>query len=35
MANGQTVSRWISPQLDAMYASGRMPALLPAMGETS
>lgn len=34
MADGSTVSAWLEPQLDAMYASGRMPALLPAIGGT-
>lgn len=32
MADGRSVGEWITPQLDAMYASGRMPALLPAAG---
>ncbi len=30
MADGSTVGEWIQPQLVTMYASGRMPALLPA-----
>lgn len=28
MADGGTVDRWIKPQLDAMYKSGKMPKLL-------
>lgn len=35
MANGETVGRWLSPQLQEMYANGRMPALLPGIGETT
>jgi len=35
MADGATIGEWIQPQLEAMYASGRMPALLPGMGETT
>lgn len=35
MANGQTVGAWVQPQLEAMYGSGRMPALLPAHEESS
>ena len=34
MANGETVGQWVKPQLAEMYSNGRMPALLPAMGET-
>ena len=30
MADGTTVGAWIQPQLETMYSSGRMPALLPA-----
>lgn len=30
MANGETVGAWVQPQLEEMYASGRMPRLLPA-----
>lgn len=29
MANGQTLGTWVAPQLETMYASGRMPLLLP------
>lgn len=35
MADGQTVARWLQPQLNAMYASGSMPKMLPGLGETS
>jgi hypothetical protein len=34
LANGQTVGHWLAPQLESMYANGRMPALLPGLGET-
>ena len=34
MADGNTVSVWLAPQLDSMYSTGRMPALLPGIGET-
>lgn len=34
MADGSTVGTWLRPQLDAMYSNGRMPALLPGIGET-
>lgn len=34
MADGSTVGAWLRPQLEAMYQSGRMPALLPGIGET-
>ncbi len=34
MANGETVGAWLRPQLETMYSSGRMPALLPGVGET-
>jgi hypothetical protein len=30
LANNQTVDEWLSPQLDEIYQSGRMPPLLPA-----
>lgn len=29
LPNGQTVGQWMSPQLEAIYASGKMPPLLP------
>ena len=32
LANGETVSSWIRPQLEEMYSTGRMPLLLPAAG---
>lgn len=35
MADGSTIGEWIQPQLEAMYTSGHMPALLPGMGETT
>ncbi len=34
MADGTTVGTWLTPQLNAMYSTGRMPALLPGIGET-
>ena len=34
MPNGQTVGEYIRPQLEAAYASGTMPKLLPGIGET-
>lgn len=33
MADGSTVGQWMQPQLETMYSSGRMPALLPAGGD--
>jgi hypothetical protein len=35
MADGSTVGAWLRPQLASMYANGRMPALLPGIGETT
>ncbi len=32
MANNQTVKEWVNPQLEEMYASGKMPPLLPGLG---
>lgn len=32
MADGSTVGQWVAPQLEDMYASGRMPRLLPGPG---
>lgn len=32
LANGQTMSEWAGPQINAMYESGRMPPLLPGLG---
>ncbi len=29
LPDGRTVSEWLAPQLDAVYGSGQMPALLP------
>lgn len=29
LPNGQTAGEWLAPQVDAAYATGRMPALLP------
>jgi hypothetical protein len=34
MADGTTVGDWVQPQIDTMYATGRMPKLLPGLGET-
>lgn len=35
MADGQTIGEWVAPQLESMYATGRMPLLLPGLGESS
>lgn len=35
MADGSTVGRWMAPQLDGMYKTGKMPALLPGAGQAS
>lgn len=35
MADGGTVGEWLQPQLETMYATGKMPQLLPGRGETS
>lgn len=35
MADGKTVGTWLRPQLETMYSNGRMPALLPGIGETT
>ena len=29
LPNGQTAGEWLAPQIEAVYQSGRMPALLP------
>ena len=29
LPSGATVGEWVGPQLDAVYGSGEMPALLP------
>jgi hypothetical protein len=34
LPDGKTVGEWIAPQLDAAYADGRMPKILPGLGET-
>lgn len=34
MADGSTVGAWLQPQLESMYATGRMPKLLPGLGES-
>ena len=34
MADGRSVGQWLGPQLEEMYSTGRMPAMLPAFGET-
>lgn len=31
MANGKTVGEWATPQIEAMYETGQMPALLPGL----
>lgn len=31
MADGQTIGEWVAPQLESMYATGRMPRLLPGL----
>lgn len=30
LPNGQTVGQWMAPQIEAAYANGRMPPMLPA-----
>jgi hypothetical protein len=35
MADGSTVGAWLQPQLQSMYATGAMPALIPGAGGTS
>jgi hypothetical protein len=35
LPDGQTVGEFLSPQIEAAYSSGRMPPLLPGIGETS
>lgn len=32
LPDGQTVGRWLAPQLDDVYEHGTMPSLLPALG---
>lgn len=34
MSDGRTVSEWALPQVELMYQTGKMPALLPGIGET-
>lgn len=33
LANGQTMAEWATPQIEAMYQTNRMPALLPGLGD--
>lgn len=33
LPNGQTVGEWVTPQIEAVYAAGTMPALLPGPGD--
>ena len=33
LPDGQTVGRWMRPQIEQAYASGRMPPMLPAPGK--
>lgn len=34
LPDGKTVQEWIEPQLADMYATGKMPKMLPGIGET-
>jgi hypothetical protein len=33
LANGQTIAEWTGPQLDTIYATNTMPAILPGAGD--
>lgn len=35
MANGTTIGEWVAPQLESMYATGKMPLALPGLGKTT
>jgi hypothetical protein len=35
LPNGSTVGEWVSPQIGEAYAKGRLPKMLPGLGETS
>ncbi len=35
MSDGTTVAQWAIPQVNQMYENGKMPPLLPGVGETS
>ena len=35
MSDGKTVAQWAVPQVNTMYETGKMPPLLPGVGETS
>jgi len=34
LPDGSTVGEWVGPQLDEVYSGRKMPAMLPALGET-
>lgn len=35
LPNGSTVAEWIQPQIGEAYAKGRLPKMLPGLGETT
>ena len=35
MVDGKTVAEWVMPQVNSMYQTGKMPTMLPGIGETS
>lgn len=35
LPDGKTVGEWIKPQVEQAYVTGKMPALLPGIGETT